>query len=189
MAAFKNKSMRGFRSDGAYTSEDLGSVVLDDGTRIVTSPVTDIKRPICAGIDVHKSILMAAVCKTDPKTLSAVFYVRQPTSADSDIRRMADWLKGYGVQDVCMGSTGRYWIPVYDILEQNGMKPVLTHPKYVEQAKGQKTDFRDAIHIANLFRMDLVVASFIPPADIRDLRELCRYRLKLTYMRTATRIP
>ena len=64
-------------------------------------------------------------------------------------------------------------------------KPVLTHPKYVKQAKGKKTDFRDAIHIANLFRMDLVVASFIPPADIRDLRELCRYRLKLTYIRTS----
>lgn len=74
---------------------------------------------------------------------------------------------------------------MYDILENNGLCPVLTHPKYVKQAKGRKTDFRDAIHIANLFRMDLVVPSFIPPADIRDLRELCRYRLKLTYIRTA----
>ena len=69
--------------------------------------------------------------------------------------------------------------------QANGLKPTLTHPKYVKQAKGHKTDFRDAIHIANLFRMDLVVASFIPPADIRDLRELCRYRLKLTYIRTS----
>ena len=51
--------------------------------------------------------------------------------------------------------------------------------------KGKKTDIRDAVHIANLFRMDLVVASFIPPSDIRDLRELCRYRLKLTYIRTS----
>ena len=128
---------------------------------------------------------MAAVCRTDPATLSALFYVRQFTSSNSDVRRMAEWLKSYGVEDVCMESTGKYWIPVYDILEHNGLKPVLTHPKYVKQAKGRKTDFRDAIHIANLFRMDLVVASFIPPADIRDLRELCRYRLKLTYMRTS----
>ena len=66
-------------------------------------------------------------------------------------------------------------------------------PKVCEAGQGQKTDFRDAIHIANLFRMDLVAASFIPPADIRDLRELCRYRLKLTYIRTSektgSRIP
>ena len=185
MAYFANGSMKGIMPEKTFTSENLKSAALDDGTRIVTSPVTDIKRPVCAGIDVHKSVLMAAICKTDPKTLSAVFYVRQFTSANSDIRHMADWMKSYGVQDICMESTGKYWIPVYDILEQNGLKPVLTHPKYVKQAKGRKTDFRDAIHIANLFRMDLVVASFIPPSDIRDLRELCRYRLKLTYMRTS----
>lgn len=185
MTIFRNGDMRGVQSNGTFSSDELKSVTLDDGTRIVTSPVTDIKRPICAGIDVHKSILMAAICKTNPVTLSAVFYVRQFTTANSDIRRMADWLKSHGVQDVCMESTGKYWIPVYDILEQNGLKPILTHPKYVKQARGRKTDFRDAIHIANLFRMDLVVASFIPPSDIRDLRELCRYRLKLTCMRTS----
>ena len=161
------------------------NMTFDDGTRVVTYPKTDIKRPICAGIDVHKSILVAAVCVTDMESLKAVFYVRQFTTSNSDVRRLAKWLLGYNVQDVCMESTGKYWIPVYDILEQNGLRPILTHPKYVKQAKGRKTDFRDAIHIASLFRMDLVVASFIPPADIRDLRELCRYRLKLTYIRTS----
>lgn len=186
MAASNHKNtQKHIRSEGAYSSEELRHLTLDDGTRVITSPSTDIRRPVCAGIDVHKEILMAAVCKTDPTTLNAVFYVRQFTSSNSDVRRMAGWLKSYGVEDVCMESTGKYWIPVYDILEQNDLKPVLTHPKYVKQAKGRKTDFRDAIHIANLFRMDLVVASFIPPADIRDLRELCRYRLKLTYMRTS----
>ena len=185
MASFDNNTMRGFRKEGKYTSSELSSSTLDDGTKVVTAPITNIKRRICGGIDVHKSVLMACACVTDKETLSAVFYVRQFTSSNSEIRRMAEWFAEYGVKDVCMESTGKYWIPVYDILEQNGMKPVLTHPKYVKQAKGRKTDFRDAIHIANLFRMDLVVASFIPPADIRDLRELCRYRLKLTYIRTS----
>ena len=171
--------------DGVYSSESLKNVTLADGTKVVTSTDTNIKRLICAGIDVHKSILMAAVCVTSHEDLNATFYVKQFTSSNSDIRRMAEWLLSYKVSDVCMESTGKYWIPVYDILEQNGLKPVLTHPKYVKQAKGRKTDFRDAIHIANLFRMDLVVPSFIPPADIRNLRELCRYRLKLTYMRTS----
>ena len=171
--------------EGRYTSDGLRNVTLEDGTRVITSPLNDIKRPVCGAVDVHKSVLMAAACVTDKESLSAVFYVRQFTTSNSDIRLMAGWFASYGVRDVCMESTGKYWIPVYDILEQNGMKPVLTHPKYVKQAKGKKTDFRDAIHIANLFRMDLVVASFIPPADIRDLRELCRYRLKLTYIRTS----
>ena len=185
MASFDNITMRGFRKEGKYTSSELKAATLDDGTKVVTAPVTDIKRPVCGSIDVHKNILMACACLTDNKTLSAVFYVREFTSSNSDIRRMAEWFSGYGVTDVCMESTGKYWIPVFDILEQSGMKPVLTHPKYVKQARGRKTDFRDAIHIANLFRMDLVVASFIPPADIRDLRELCRYRLKLTCIKTS----
>lgn len=186
MAAKKrNPQRKQIQSEGTYSLNEIKSLTMEDGTRVVTSADGDIKRPVCAGIDVHKEILMAAVCKTDPQTLNAVFYVRQFKSTNSDIRSMAEWFKSYSVQDICMESTGKYWIPVFNILEQCGLKPILTHPKYVKQAKGQKTDFRDAVHIASMFRMDLVVASFIPTADIRDLRELCRYRLKLTYMRTS----
>ena len=181
----RNTQRKHIRSEGAYSLDEIKSLTMDDGTRVITSADGDIKRPVCAGIDVHKEILMAAICKTDPKTLNAAFYVRQFKSTNSDIRTMAAWFQSQGVQDICMESTGKYWIPVFNILEQCGQRPVLTHPKYVKQAKGQKTDFRDAVHIASMFRMDLVVASFIPPADIRDLRELCRYRLKLTYMRTS----
>ena len=171
--------------EGVYSSESLKDATLPDGTKVITTVNANIKRPICAGIDVHKSTLMAAVCVTDHDSLDAIFYVKPFSTSNSDIRRMADWLLLYNAVDVCMESTGKYWIPVFDILEQNGLSPVLTHPKYVKQAKGRKTDFRDAIHIASLFRMDLVVPSFIPPADIRDMRELCRYRIKLTYMRTS----
>ena len=168
-----------------FTSEELKEQTLDDGTRIVTSPESDIKRPVCAGIDVHKKILVAAICKTDPVTLKASFLVQSFSTSNRNITKMAYWMLENGVKDACMESTGKYWIPVYDILEKKGIKPVLTHPKYVKQAKGRKTDVRDAIHIANLFRMDLVVGSFIPAQDIRDVRELCRYRLKLTYVNTA----
>ena len=168
-----------------FTSEELNEQTLDDGTRIVTSPESDIKRPVCAGIDVHKKILVAAICKTDPVTLKASFLVQSFSTSNRNITKMAYWMLENGVKDACMESTGKYWIPVYDILEKKGIKPVLTHPKYVKQAKGRKTDFKDAVHIANLFRMDLVVGSFIPPQDIRDVRELCRYRLKLTYVNTA----
>lgn len=84
-----------------------------------------------------------------------------------------------------MESTGKYWIPFYDILKHNSLEPILTHFKYVKQDKGRKTAFRDSIHIADLFQMDLVVASFIPSAGIRSLRELFRYRLRLIYLQTS----
>lgn len=78
-----------------------------------------------------------------------------------------------------MKSTGKYWIPVYNIFEQT-CNVVLAHPKYVKAIKGKKTDKKDAKWIADIFKHDLVSGSFIPPADIRQLRDLVRYRLKLT---------
>lgn len=158
---------------------------MEDGITVVHSADGDIRRPVYAAVDVHKEILMAAVCKTDTETLHATFYVREFTTMNSDIRSLAVWLKEHGVQDVCMESTGKYWIPVFNILEQNGIKPILTRLKYVKQAKGQKTDFRDDVHMADMFHMDLAVPFYISPADIRDLWKLCRYRFKLTYMRTS----
>ena len=86
----------------------LNSLAMDSGTTVVYSANGDIKRPICGSIDVHKKILMAAVCKTDPETLKATFYVRKFTTMNSDIRTMAIWMKEHGVEDVCMESTGKY---------------------------------------------------------------------------------
>jgi transposase len=83
-----------------------------------------------------------------------------------------------------MESTGKYWIPVFNILEKT-CNICLTHPKYVKAIKGKKTDKRDAKWIAELFKCDLVRSSFIPPADIRQLRDLCRYYVKLTYICTS----
>jgi transposase len=83
-----------------------------------------------------------------------------------------------------MESTGKYWIPIFNILEKD-MHVVLTHPKYVKAIKGKKTDHHDAKWISNLFRFDIVRSSFIPDEKIRALRELSRYRLKLSYIRTA----
>ena len=82
-----------------------------------------------------------------------------------------------------MESTGKYWIPVYNILEST-CNIVLAHPKYVKAIRGKKTDKRDAKRIAGIFKHDLVAGSFIPPADIRQLRDLVRYRWKLTNFTT-----
>ena len=83
-----------------------------------------------------------------------------------------------------MESTGKYWIPVYNILE-NDCSIVLAHPKYVKAIRGKKTDKKDAKWIADLFKHDLVAGSFMPPADIRQLRDLMRYRFKLTCFRSS----
>jgi len=78
-----------------------------------------------------------------------------------------------------MESTGKYWFPVHNILEST-CRVVVSHPKFVKAIKGKKTDKKDAMWIADLFKHDLVRGSFIPPEDIRQLRDLCRYWVKLT---------
>jgi transposase len=80
---------------------------------------------------------------------------------------------------VCMEFTGKYWIPVFGILEA-ACNVVLAQPKYVKPIRGKKTDKRDAQWIAGIFKRDLVYGSFIPPFEIRQLRDLMRYRVKLT---------
>jgi transposase len=83
-----------------------------------------------------------------------------------------------------MESSGKYWIPVFNILEKT-CNVCLTHPKYVKAIKGKKTDKKDAKWISELFKCDLVRSSFIPPPLIRQLRDLCRYHSKLTSMCTS----
>ena len=85
--------------------------------------------------------------------------------------------------DVCMESTGKYWFPVHNILEKS-CNVVVTHPKFVKAIKGKKTDKKDAQWIADLFKHDLVRGSFIPPEEIRQLRDLCRYYMKLIWNTT-----
>ena len=97
----------------------------------------------------------------------------------NQLKQCATWLKENDCKDVYMESTGKYWISVYNILELS-CNIVLPHPKYVKAIKGKKTDKRDAKWIADLFKHDLINGSFIPPADIHQLRDLTRYRNKLT---------
>ena len=84
-----------------------------------------------------------------------------------------------------MESTGKYWIPVFNILEQHEIWGTLSHPKYTKPMKGNKTDRKDAKWICDLYMCGMVKPSFIPPADIRALRDLVRYRFKLTCMITS----
>jgi len=134
--------------------------------------------PICCGIDVHKSFVVACIATTDEK-LVTTYKSKRFSTFTQGLRSLADWLAQNNCRDVCMESAGKYWIPVWNILELT-CNLVLTHPKYVKAIKGKKTDKRDAKWIADIFKHDLLNGSFIPPADIRQLRDLVRYRVKLT---------
>jgi transposase len=130
--------------------------------------------PICCGVDVHKTFLVGTIISTTDG-VQPHYQKKRFSTYNSDLQRFADWLHANNCTDVCMESTGKYWIPVYNILEQT-CNVVLAHPKYVKAIKGKKTDKKDAKWIADIFKHDLVSGSFIPPADIRQLRDLVRYR-------------
>ena len=94
--------------------------------------------PICCGMDVHKSFLVACIATTNSQSVTTYMSKRFSTFT-SDLRRCAAWLADHGCKDVCMESTGKYWIPIYNILESS-CNIVLAHPKYVKAIRGKKTD-------------------------------------------------
>lgn len=133
-------------------------------------------------MDVHKSFLMACIASTNDQGVTS-YKSKRFSTFTGDLRYCAAWLAENHCNDVCMESTGKYWIPIYNILEPT-CKIVLAHPKYVKAIRGKKTDKKDAKWIADIFKHDLISGSFIPPADIRQLRDLVRYHWKLTSFTT-----
>jgi transposase len=158
-------------------------LLLNESEEIKLASIVEIVYPTCCGIDVHKNFLVACIAKTDERGQTTHLLHRFSTNT-GDLRRLANWLYIHNCKDVCMESTGKYWIPVFNILEKT-CNVCLTHPKYVKAIKGKKTDKKDAKWIAELFKCDLVNSSFIPTFDIRQLRDLCRYHAKLTYVTTS----
>lgn len=133
--------------------------------------------PICCGIDVHKTFVVACIASTNNGVTT---YKRHRFSTyTKGLKELSQWLCENNCKDVCMESTGKYWIPVFNVLEDS-CNITLAHPKYVKAIRGKKTDKKDAKWIADLFKHDLIAGSFMPPLAIRQLRDLMRYRFKLT---------
>ena len=141
-----------------------------------------IFRNNCCGLDVHKTWIYACIGITDPNGRTEYKQARF-SSFSNGLRDLAAWLSRYSCTDVCMESTGKYWIPVFNILEKSCFV-TLAHPKYTKPQKGNKTDRKDAKWICDLFMCDMIKPSFIPSPEIRQLRDLIRYRTKLTNMLT-----
>ena len=139
-----------------------------------------IFRKNCCGLDVHKTWIYACIGITDNNGRTEYKQSRF-SSFSKGLKELLNWLVKYDCFDVCMESTGKYWIPVFNILEKD-CKVILAHPKYTKPQKGNKTDRKDAKWICDLFACDMIKPSFIPPAPVRHLRDLVRYRFKLTNM-------
>ena len=142
-----------------------------------------IIRTNCCGLDVHKTWIYACIGITDAHSRTE-YYEARFSSFPKDLRRLSSWLQEYKCEEVCMESAGKYWIPVFNVLEQT-CKVTLAHPKYTKPQKGNKTDRKDARWICDLFMCGMIKPSFIPPPAIRHLRDLIRYRTKLTNMLTS----
>ena len=144
-----------------------------------------IVRPICCGADIHKDLIVATIATTNQDGITE--YIQSSFSSQNfDLNRLIAWLKEHHCFEIAMESTGKYWIPVFNVLEDE-IKVFVVHPKYTKAIKGKKTDKKDSKWIADLFKHDLLKFSFIPPKEIRELRELSRYRIKLIAMRSSER--
>lgn len=134
----------------------------------------------CCGIDVHKNMIKASIAK-GPLDCPPKFYTRTFSTMTRDLLKLKDWLTENDVEAVAMESTGVYWKPIFNILE-NDFQVILANPQYLKKVPGKKSDVKDCEWIASLLRCGLIPASFIPQRPIRELRELNRTRRKLVGM-------
>lgn len=142
----------------------------------------DVIYRCCAGIDVHKKMVMVCVLLWHASGKREK-HVREYGTMTGDLLALSDWLASLGVTHVAMESTGVYWKPIYNILEER-FEVLLCNARHVKNVPGRKTDVRDCEWLAQLLQHGLLEASFIPPRPQRDLRDLTRHRTQLVAERT-----
>lgn len=131
----------------------------------------------CCGLDVHKASVVACVLTNSDRQ------VRTFGTTTRELLRLSDWLKELGVRAVAMESSGVYWKPIFNILEESDFELLVANARHMKAVPGRKTDVKDAQWIAELHRHGLLKASFIPKRPERELRELVRYRRTLIEQR------
>jgi transposase len=131
----------------------------------------------CCGLDVHKKTVVACIITAQSKQ------IRTFGTMTKELLRLSDWLSQNQVSHVAMESTGVYWKPIYNLLEE-AFEVLLVNAKHIKAVPGRKTDVKDAEWIAELLRHGLLRASFIPERPQRELREVVRYRRRLIQERS-----
>ena len=135
----------------------------------------EILYPRCAGLDVHKDVVVARVrCVSAPR----VEETRSFATTTAALVELQEWLTAHGVTHVAMEATGVYWKPVWHLLEEH-LELVLANAQHIRNVPGRKTDVNDAAWIADLLAHGLIRSSFVPPAPIQALRDLTRTRKQL----------
>lgn len=135
----------------------------------------EILHPRCAGLDVHKDTVVAAVrCVSERKHQE----VRSFGTTTTGLLALSEWLTSHGCTHVAMEATGVYWKPVWHVLEGD-FELVLANAQHIRNVPGRKTDVADAAWIADLLAHGLVRSSFVPPAPIQELRDLTRTRKQI----------
>lgn len=132
-----------------------------------------------AGLDVHKHSVVACIMGTGIRK-----EIRTYSTVTNDLLRLKIWLEEHGITHVAMESTGVYWKPVFNILEE-AFEVILVNARHVKHVPGRKTDVQDSEWLCKLLRSGLVKGSFIPPKEVRELRDLTRYKRKLIQAITA----
>jgi transposase len=139
------------------------------------------------GLDVHKEQVTVCVLVSESSG-KARKQIRTFSTFTNELLKLADWLHAEGVTQVGMESTGVYWKPVYAVLESaGGLELIVGNAQHMKNVPGRKTDVKDAEWIARLVRFGLIRKSFVPPLDLRDLRDLVRYRRSVVQARSAER--
>lgn len=143
----------------------------------------EIVHPIVCGVDVHKSFIVAVICISD--SIKPTYLKKRFSTFNNQLVKFREWLIDNNCDNVCMESTGKYYVPVYNVLEGYISNIVVANPKWVRAVKNEKDDDKDAKWIADLFKLGIVRSSYIPDKDIRVLRELTRYQYKLVNIRSS----
>ena len=138
----------------------------------------------CAGLDVGKEEVVACI-RVPGASRRRRQEVRTFSTFSRALETLADWLAEEGVTEVVMEATGQYWKPVWYVLEDRGFDLMLVDARHVKILPGRKTDVGDAAWLAELLEHGLMRGSFVPPAPIRELRDLTRYRKRLIQTHSA----
>ena len=138
----------------------------------------------CAGLDVGKDEVVACIRVPDDAGGRHQELRTFPTFS-SGLESLATWLQDHDVTQVVLEATGQYWKPIWYVLEERGLELLLVNARHVKILPGRKTDVGDAAWLCELAEHGLLRGSFVPPAGIRELRDLTRYRKRLIQTHTA----
>jgi transposase len=127
----------------------------------------------CCGLDIHKKTVVACVLIREKDTVHKD--IQTFSTMTEDLLILRNWLMAYGVTHVAMESTGIYWKPVYNLLEDD-FTILLVNSAHIKAVPGRKTDVKNCEWIADLLALGLIKGSFILPREIRDLKDLTRYQ-------------